>query len=70
VGFDSRHEQDFSFLRSILTGSGTHQTSYPMDTGGVSPAVKRQGRKADHSPPSSTEVKNGGSIPSLPHMSS
>jgi hypothetical protein len=28
------------------------------------------GRVADHSPPSSAEVKNGGAIPPLPHMSS
>jgi hypothetical protein len=33
------------------------------------PGVKLQGREADHSPPSSAEVKNGGAIPSLPHMS-
>jgi hypothetical protein len=31
--------------------------------------VKQQGREADHSPPSSTEVKNGGGIPPLPHIS-
>jgi hypothetical protein len=30
--------------------------------------VKRQGREADHSPPSSADFKNGGSIPPLPHM--
>jgi hypothetical protein len=28
----------------------------------LSPAVKRQGREADHSPPSSAKVKNGGAI--------
>jgi hypothetical protein len=33
----------------------------------VSLRVKRPGREADHSPVSSTEVKNGGSIPPLPH---
>jgi hypothetical protein len=33
-------------------------------------AVKRQGREADRSPPSSAEVKNDGSIPPLPHTSS
>jgi hypothetical protein len=32
--------------------------------------VKRSRREADHSPPSSVEVKNGGAIPPLPHMSS
>jgi hypothetical protein len=29
----------------------------PMGTGGFSPGVKRQGREADHSPPTSAEVK-------------
>jgi hypothetical protein len=28
--------------------------------------AKRQGREADHSPPSSAEVKNGGSMPLPP----
>jgi hypothetical protein len=34
------------------------------------PGVKRQGREADHLPPSSAEVKNGGAVPPLPHMPS
>jgi hypothetical protein len=34
------------------------------------PGGKRPGREADHSSPSSAEVKNGGAIPPLPHMSS
>jgi hypothetical protein len=37
---------------------------------GLFPGVKRPGREADHSPPTSVEVKNGGSIPPLPHMCS
>jgi hypothetical protein len=41
-----------------------------MVAGGNSLGVKRPGREADHSPPSSTEVKNGGAIPPLPHISS
>jgi hypothetical protein len=32
--------------------------------------VNWQGPEADLSPPSSAEVKNGGVIPPLPHMSS
>jgi hypothetical protein len=31
--------------------------SYPMGTGGFSPGVKQLGREADHSPPTSAEVK-------------
>jgi hypothetical protein len=35
----------------------------------LSPRVKRPGNEADHSPPSSAEVKNVGAIPPLPHTS-
>jgi hypothetical protein len=34
------------------------------------PGVKRPGCKANHLPPSSVDVKNGGAIPPLPHASS
>jgi hypothetical protein len=34
--------------------------------GAVSPGVKLQGRQADHSPLSSAEFQNGGTISSLP----
>jgi hypothetical protein len=34
-----------------------HPASYPMGAGTFSRGVKRQGREADHSPPSSAEVK-------------
>jgi hypothetical protein len=47
-----------------------HLASYPMGIGGSFLEVKRQGRKANYSPPSSAEVKNGGVIPPLPRMSS
>jgi hypothetical protein len=52
------------------TGSEAYQASYPMGTEGSSPGVKCQGCEADHSPPSIAEVKNGGAIPLLFHMSS
>jgi hypothetical protein len=48
---------NFSLLHIVQTGSGVHPTSYKMDTGGSFPEVKRQGREADHSPPTSAEVK-------------
>jgi hypothetical protein len=38
--------------------------------GALSPRVTRQGREADHSPPTSAVVKNVEAIPPLPHMSS
>jgi hypothetical protein len=55
---------------SVQTGSGVHQVSYPMDTGALSPGVKWPGRDADHSPPSSAEVKKGGALLPLPPMPS
>jgi hypothetical protein len=37
---------------------------------GLLTGIKRQGRKADHSPPSTVGVKNGKAISPLPHTSS
>jgi hypothetical protein len=52
-------EKDFSFSLCSQTSSETHPASYRMDTGGPFPGGKAQpGRDADHSPPSSAEVKN------------
>jgi hypothetical protein len=45
---------DFSSSPCVQTGSGAHPASYAMGTGGKA----RPGRDADHSPPSSAEVKN------------
>jgi hypothetical protein len=50
---------DFSSSPCVQTGSGAHPASYPMGTGGSFSGGKvRPGRDADHSPPSSAEVKN------------
>jgi hypothetical protein len=50
---------DFSCSLCVQTGSGAHPASYPMGTGGPFPgAIARPERDADHSPPSSAEVKN------------
>jgi hypothetical protein len=50
---------DFSSSPCVQTGSGAHPASYPVGTGGSFPGGKaRPGRDADHSPPSSAEVKN------------
>jgi hypothetical protein len=43
--------------RCVQNSSGAHPTSYPMGIGVPSLGVKRSGREADHSPPSSAEVK-------------
>jgi hypothetical protein len=61
---------DFSLLCCVQAGSEAHPAFLPMDTGAHSPEAKRPGRVADHSPPSSAEIKNGGAMPPFPHMSS
>jgi hypothetical protein len=49
---------NFSLHYRVQDGSGAHTTSYPVGTRGSFPGgVKRPGREADHSPPSSAEVK-------------
>jgi hypothetical protein len=48
---------------------GPNQPPVQWVPGVPSQGVKRQGREADHSHPSSAEVKNGGAIHPLPHMS-
>jgi hypothetical protein len=51
--------KDFSSSLCVQTGSGVHPASCTKGTGVLSPGVKaRPGRDADHSPPSSAEVKN------------
>jgi hypothetical protein len=44
--------------RCVQNGSGAQPASYLMGTRGSFPGVKRPEREADHSPPSSAEVKN------------
>jgi hypothetical protein len=41
----------------VQNASGAHPASYPVGTRDSFPGVKRPGREADHSPPSSAEVK-------------
>jgi hypothetical protein len=55
--FESRQGKNFSLLHIVQTGSGVHPTTYKMGTGGAFPGIKRQGREADHSPPTIAEVK-------------
>jgi hypothetical protein len=64
--FEFRQGKKFSLLHIVKTGSGVHPTSYKIGTGGSFPGVKRQERDADHSPPSSAEVKKMWSYTSIP----
>jgi hypothetical protein len=49
---------NISLHHRVQNGSRAHPTSYPMGArGSFLEGVKRPGREADHSPPSSAEVK-------------
>jgi hypothetical protein len=48
---------NFSLYHRVQNGTGTHPASYPVVPGALSLGVKRPGCEADHSPPSSAEVK-------------
>jgi hypothetical protein len=51
--------EEFSSSLCVQTGSGAHPASCTVGTGGLFRGGKaRPGRDADHSPPSSTEVRN------------
>jgi hypothetical protein len=54
--------QDLSLLHIVQTGSAVHPE-------GHSPGKMRSERNAYHSPPFSADVKNGGAIPPLSHIS-
>jgi len=59
-GFDSWQGQEFFSLRHhVQTGCGAHLTSYSIGTAVFSP-----GHEANHSPPSSAEVKKAWSYTS------
>jgi len=49
---------------------GAHPASYPVGTGVIFSGVMRPEREADHSPPSSAEVKNAWRYTSTPNTSS
>jgi hypothetical protein len=74
VGLDDRGSRvrfsagagNFSLCNRVQNGYGAHPTSYPMGTWDLSLGVKRPGREADHSPPSSADVKNAWSYTSPP----
>jgi hypothetical protein len=70
----SRRATDWMALVQSLTASRTAlgPTQYPIGGApcGFSLGLKLPEREADHSPPSSTEVKDGGGLPLLHHTSS
>jgi hypothetical protein len=64
--FEASPVYKISLLHVVQRGSGVHPTSYTMGTGGSFPGVKRPGREADHSPPTSAEVRKMGFYTSTP----
>jgi hypothetical protein len=50
------------------TNSGAHPASYLVGTGVFFLGVKWPGHETDHTPVYSSEVKNSGDRPPLPHM--
>jgi hypothetical protein len=58
----------YLFHTSVQTGSEAHTTAYRRDSRVFFPDVKRPGREANHSLPSTAEEKVGGAISPFPHM--
>jgi hypothetical protein len=57
---------NFSLHHRVQNGSGAHPASYPMGNKCSFSGVKRPGREADHSPPSSAEVNSAWTYTSTP----
>jgi hypothetical protein len=68
--FHSRIEQqqNYYFLRAYVFSAGWG--TYPVGTGSYLPWGKGLGCIADHSHQTTAEVKNGGAVPPLPHVTS
>jgi hypothetical protein len=69
-GFYSRHGTIFLFSTASRPDLGPTQPPIQLVPGATSLRINWSGREADHSFPSSVEVKNGEAIPQLPHISS
>jgi hypothetical protein len=58
------------FSMSSIPALGSTQPPIQWAPGAVSPGLKRPGREADHSPPTSARSRKYGSVPPLPQMPS
>jgi hypothetical protein len=66
--FYSRQGEEISlFSTASRPGLGSTQPPIQWLPGALSPGMKRPEHEADHSTPSSAEVKNDGDIPPLVH---
>jgi hypothetical protein len=66
MNFTNLYYNVFSLHHRVQNGSGVHPASIQWVLGAISPGVKRPGREADHSHPSSSEVRNAWSYTSTP----
>jgi hypothetical protein len=63
-----RQEQEiFLYFTVSRPALGPTQPPVRWAPGALSPRVKRPGHEADHLPPTTAEVGNGGAVPPLPH---
>jgi hypothetical protein len=68
-GFESRQGLGiFLFTTASRPALGPTQSPIQWVPGALFLGIKRQGREADHSPPSSAEVKNPWSYASIPPL--
>jgi hypothetical protein len=65
-GFDSQHTKIVLFSTASRPALGPTQPPSPLVPAALSRGINRQGREADHTPPSSGEIKNSGTIPPSP----
>jgi len=52
-------DKHVSYPQGVQTGCGAHPVSYSISTGDSFCGSKTSGHEAKHSPPSSTEIRNG-----------
>jgi hypothetical protein len=69
-GLITERNKIFYFSTASKSALGLKISPSQWVSGSFSPGVKQPLREADHSPPSSAQLKNGGAILLLPHTSS
>jgi hypothetical protein len=67
-GLDDRKVKNFHFSMSSRPAVGPTQPPIQWVSGALSPGIKLPGHEADHSPPTSTEVKKTWICTSTPNL--
>jgi hypothetical protein len=60
--------RDLPLLQNVQTGLGSYPASYSIDTITLSPGTEQPSHVADHSPPSSVNIKNEWRYTSTPPL--